>query len=86
MSRHIHMCISVRGLLHKHTDDFRRICESVTNDGKSVTPHEYREYLMDQLAAGREVLPFGEPCEGFDYKTGCPGHDVILLTTREGGT
>lgn len=25
---------------------------------------------------GRKVLPFGEPCEGFSYETGCPGHPI----------
>jgi hypothetical protein len=38
--------------------------------------YEFRQMCMDELANGHEVLPMGEPCEGFDYKTGCPGHEV----------
>jgi hypothetical protein len=24
---------------------------------------------------GRRVLPMSDECEGFDYQTGCPGHE-----------
>jgi hypothetical protein len=30
---------------------------------------------MDELVRGHEVIPCGEPCKGFDYKKGCPGHE-----------
>lgn len=44
-------------------------------DGSKVSPRDARNYLLDRLAEGKELLPIGEPCEGFDYKTGCPGHE-----------
>lgn len=34
----------------------------------------FRGKLMDELALGRECLPIGKPCEGWNWKTGCPGH------------
>jgi hypothetical protein len=42
---------------------------------------EFREALMDELSRGHEVLPTTAECVGFNYKTGCPGHDD--LTPRE---
>ena len=48
---------------------------AITVDGKALTTvREIRKFLADQLAKGRELLPCGD-CEGFDYKTGCPGHE-----------
>jgi hypothetical protein len=32
---------------------------------------------MDELVRGHDVIPMGEPCEGFDYKKGCPGHEQV---------
>ena len=77
MSKTIHMCISVRGMLNW---DRRKTMQNLKNikkdDGSRFTNvAEFRESLMNELAAGHEVLPLGEKCEGFDYKTGCPGHD-----------
>lgn len=43
-------------------------------DGRSMTPEEARDQLYDELAKGHEVIPFG-PCDNFDYKTGCRGHE-----------
>jgi hypothetical protein len=31
--------------------------------------------LRNLLADGVEMIPVGQPCEGWDWKTGCPGHD-----------
>jgi hypothetical protein len=69
MSRSIHLCVSVRGNLCKTDAKLRR--EWKGSAGVS------RDFWMDQLAMGREVIPFGDPCEGFDYKKGCPGHEEI---------
>jgi len=45
------------------------------SDGtKFASVEEFKNSLYDELAKGHEVIPMGE-CEGFDYKTGCPGHD-----------
>lgn len=32
-----------------------------------------RAAMLDLLARGHELIPMNE-CEGFDPKTGCPGH------------
>ena len=65
-----HVCLSVRGALrNKHFEGFEN------DDGSPASPRDVEDYLMDQLAMGREKIPFGKPCEGFDYKKGCPGHE-----------
>lgn len=74
-ARITHLCLDVRGALHNWSD---RQMKGVFNhdDGRKMTPHEAREALMDEIAKGHEVIPCGPVCEGFDYQTGCPGHDV----------
>ena len=68
----IHACLSVRGALRN------RDKAGFTNDkGKPATWHEVEEFLMDELAKGREKIPFGEPCNGFSYIDGCPGHETV---------
>lgn len=62
-----HMCIDVRGVLRWKDRDLKKLFT-----GGNAT--EIREHLMDKLADGWEVIPFGKECEGFDRKTGCPGH------------
>jgi hypothetical protein len=75
MTRTIHVCLSVRGALMSWTNrDFVNLIKH--DDGRTMTTDEAKSALMDELAKGHEVLPFGEPCEGFSYRTGCPGHDV----------
>jgi hypothetical protein len=45
-------------------------------DGTRYTSvHEFRNALMDELSQGHEVIPMGDACEGFDYRSGCPGHE-----------
>ena len=69
-----HVCLHVRGALKNMK---RRELARLFNhaDGRALTADEARDHLLDQLSQGREVLPFGEPCEGFDYSgRGCPGH------------
>lgn len=46
------------------------------DDGSKATVDEAVAYLCSQLAMGREFIPIGEPCEGFDYSGGgCTGHE-----------
>jgi hypothetical protein len=72
MSRHMHCCMDIRGAL-MHPND---LLGSVTdNKGRKLNKREIQNWLMDELAKGRKVLPLGKACEGFDYQTGCPGHD-----------
>lgn len=66
------MCLSVRGALNMPKSKLRGWIRH--DSGRLMTPDEARHALMDELAKGHEVIPMGEPCEGFDYTKGCPGH------------
>lgn len=77
-----HICISIRGVLANWKDsDFKGVF--MHDDGREMTPIEAKNSLMDELQKGRRVLPHGEPCEGFDYVKGCPGHDTADEITGE---
>jgi hypothetical protein len=68
------MCLSVRGALNWDKRTFRNATKWIAKrDGTRYTPEQLRDALMDELAKGHEVIPMSE-CEGFDFKTGCPGH------------
>lgn len=67
----IHMCIDVRGAIHR--GHFEGMIDSRT--GRQLTDREAMDALLDLVAQGVKVVPLGEPCEGFSYETGCPGHD-----------
>lgn len=67
----MHMCLDIRGAMQWSK---RRLAGLVTVDGRRGTAKEAWSFLADELARGRRVLPLGEPCEGFSYETGCPGH------------
>lgn len=72
MSTTVHTCVSVRGLLRRKDRELKGLLRDGAGNFRSGA--ECREWLLDRLSEGNEVLPFGEPCEGFDFKTGCPGH------------
>lgn len=71
MSRILHMCLSVRGALNW---DKRRLSKLIrhTDTGKWASAAEAKDWLMDHLAQGHEVVPMCN-CPGFDFKDGCPG-------------
>lgn len=72
-ARTIHMCIDVRGLLLKSD---RHLEGWLSDDaGNLLSPRDARLALMGELLKGHEVIPASGACEGFDYKTGCPGHE-----------
>ena len=77
MARTVHSCISVRGMLNWDRRETKRYLRTITkNDGTRFSSiDEFRNALLDELVEGHEVLPIGKPCAGFDYKTGCPGHE-----------
>jgi hypothetical protein len=63
----------------------RMLSRFTKQDGSAYTRvDELRSSLMDELAMGHEVLPLGGACEGFDYKQGCPGHEVAMAAKRSG--
>lgn len=75
MSRTIHMCLSVRGALNWDRRRLKNATKWITrSDGTRYTPDQLRSALMDELAAGNEVIPMGA-CDDFDPKTGCRGHE-----------
>lgn len=84
-----HMCVNVRGMIRNR--HFGGLQDKKT--GRYLTHAEAFEALCDELAKGHEVIPMGEPCEGFDYSGGgCPGHPVAdeddddaTRATPEGG-
>ena len=68
----VHCCLDVRGALKSFNK--RQLAGLFKRpDGTRLTADEAKDHLFDQLAAGREVLPFGD-CDNFDYKKGCQGH------------
>lgn len=78
-----YMSISVRGALSWPN---RKLTGMFKKDGRRVTGPEARDYLLDQIAAGRETIPCAKHCanpcakpgcKGFDFSVdgGCPGHD-----------
>ncbi len=73
--RTIHVSLDLRGALMHWKD--RRWRRAVRNEaGGFLSPLEVKAAFLDHLARGVKLIPFGEPCEGFDPVTGCPGHEV----------
>jgi len=76
LSTQHHLCISVSGALKNFKGSNWRGCFHDSR-GRDLTQGEAKAYLVDCLEKGWKVIPFGEPCEGFDYKGGgCPGHPM----------
>ncbi|MNJ60112.1 hypothetical protein D3C77_558250 [compost metagenome] len=86
--RTFHIHLSVRGALR---DFSKRELKDLFHfeDGRNCTAAEAKEYLAECLAQGREVLPLGTPCDGFDFSGGgCPGHEIPppVVITQDLGT
>lgn len=74
MKRTFHVCLNIEGFLLNATPrDFKRM---FVHDGRPVDWRTAKRFLLEQLALGRKVLPYGPICPGFSYETGCPGHEV----------
>jgi hypothetical protein len=71
MKVHRHIAQSIAGAV-KNWDD--SMWKSLAKDNK-CTVSDVKDYFLNALAEGKKVIPIGEPCEGFSYITGCPGHD-----------
>lgn len=74
-----HLCQSITGpLANWGKREFKQATEWIRkSDGSKYTADEVRAAFVDELTQGHEVIPIGEPCEGFSYKTGCPGHPKV---------
>lgn len=69
------MALSVRGALRWDKRETKKNCQWIKIDGKRPTPDSLKSHLMDLLANGVEVVPYGA-CDNFDPKEGCRGHPV----------
>jgi hypothetical protein len=69
----VHCCMDVRGALKMTKRQLGGMFRD--GDGRRLSADQARDALLDHIAAGHEVIPFGPICNGFDYKTGCPGHE-----------
>lgn len=69
-----HMSCNIAGLIRNTGKKSMKGFMSDEN-GKDLTDKEVRDYLRECLDKGYRVLPMGE-CEGFNYQTGCPGHEI----------
>lgn len=75
MPKTYHLSMSIRGALRRPNSEL----VGMFNDdetGRVLSGAEAREHLLDCLEAGKKVLPCSSECEGFDYQTGCPGHET----------
>jgi hypothetical protein len=75
MSKIIHLCADIRGLLENNTRRGSLNNTLIDDDGRKLTHDEARDYLYECLGKGWKVIPFGD-CDNFDYQTGCKGHEV----------
>jgi hypothetical protein len=69
----IHTTLNVRGALEWTPTLLRGLLHD--ENGDELSPGDARNALFEELSKGHEFLPIGEPCEGFSYATGCPGHE-----------
>ena len=65
--------MSLEGILRNYK---RKKITFFTNDlGIPASDSEARKYIAECLAKGWRVILMGsDPCPGFDYQKGCPGH------------
>lgn len=68
----VHVSLFVRGALLWRDAQLRGLFRLAS--GGTLDAREARHHLMDCLAGGSEFLPLG-PCDNFDPKRGCLGHE-----------
>ena len=73
MRKTIHICVSVRGAIRRLAGSRAKWAPGFTSEGKPMTREQALSGLMDELA---QVMPMGDPCEGWSWTKGCPGHVV----------
>lgn len=70
--RRIHICQSVEGALKNWT---RKQWLAVAAEN-NMTPGQAKKQFELYRFEGKKVIPIGDPCEGFSYIDGCPGHQI----------
>lgn len=68
-----HMCVSIGGALRRTDRELLKLFHDPNGVPRSA--RYIRDWLKLQLALGKRVLPLSKECVGFDYQTGCPGHE-----------
>ena len=72
-----HMALDVKGALTNwKMNDFRGMFK--TDDGRTMSPREAKQALLDALSDGHLFIPIGD-CDNFDPKKGCLGHPVRMV-------
>lgn len=66
-----HLALNVKGLIDKPKRQYQGLFAH--DDGRPMTPDEAKRYLLDELAKGHDLVPYGR-CDNFDPKKGCLGH------------
>jgi hypothetical protein len=74
----IHLSLDIEGFLNRASRE-PELAEKLFKD---YSGEQAIKILEECLAIGRKVLPFSAECEGFDYRTGCPGHEVEEEATQ----
>lgn len=72
MSTTIHICQSVSGAI-KNWD--KKTWQAIAKDN-NMTVEAIKERFRIYEFEGKKVIPIGDPCEGFSYQDGCPGHEA----------
>lgn len=70
----MHMCLDTRGALNWPKRELAKLVRDKVT-GRYLSADAAREWLLDELAKGHEVLPMCD-CPNFDFKKGCPGKAV----------
>lgn len=71
MGTKIHVCQSVGGALKNWgKKEWASVAKS-----NNMTIDALKEQFRIMEFEGKRVIPIGDPCEGFSYLTGCPGHE-----------
>jgi hypothetical protein len=75
--RSICVSINVRGVLEKSNAGLEEFFPGTLKRGARavVDGEEIRSALLSELQLGHERLPIGKPCDRWDWKTGCRGHE-----------
>ena len=69
-----HMRVDIQGALNNWSNT-RMIGVWRDDKGGHYSPHDAKFRLLMARDKGYKFLPVGD-CEGFDYQTGCPGHEI----------
>lgn len=75
MKRILHQCIEIDFLLDEERFPDELLAGLFKRDGVPMSAADIRSYLREEKDAGKEVLPL-TACDKFDFKRGCPGHEV----------